>query len=110
MIFASVNEGGVPAWKLVLQGKKTVTRRLKPLEVGKVFAIQPGRGKKAVAWARVVSCISQEKWLWDYPKFEDDAVKEGFKTWYGVRKWFKQHELDVEKTYRIEFELITGRD
>jgi len=45
MIFIAKNEDDIPTWKLALEGKKRVTRRMTPLAVGKEFAIQPGRGK-----------------------------------------------------------------
>ena len=59
MIFAAKNEKGEPTWRLAKERRKRVTSRVKPLEVGKTFAIQPGRGKKAVCRARVVSCINR---------------------------------------------------
>ena len=49
MIFCSKNEDGIPAWQLVLNGQKDVTRRTKPLPIGRIFAVQPGRGKKQYA-------------------------------------------------------------
>jgi len=113
MIFCAKNEDGIPTWKLVLEGKKTVTRRLKPLPVGKEFAIQPGRGKKAVARGRVLSCwISHEYDFYqgDYRTslryLEEEAQKEGFKTWKGLTAWFVKHYININDTYRIEFELI----
>ncbi|HUS99626.1 MAG TPA: hypothetical protein VMY59_04820 [Candidatus Thermoplasmatota archaeon] len=58
MIFISKNEKGEPAWRLIQEGRKRVTRRLKPVTVGKILAVQPGRGKKAVGYIRVLSCIN----------------------------------------------------
>jgi hypothetical protein len=128
MIFCAKNEDGIPTWKLVLEGKKTVTRRLKPLPVGKEFAIQPGRGKKVVARGKVVDC--QHTWSWwldwmlgqldqkwlsmpfTYKKrkfLTKEAHKEGFKSWEGLIIWFKEHKIDINNTYRIEFELLEGK-
>ncbi len=56
MIFISKNETGIPAWQLVMDGKKTVTRRLKPQPIGSIRAVQPGRGKKAIGYIKITSC------------------------------------------------------
>ena len=109
MIFASVNEQNQPAWKLVLERRKTVTRRLKPLPVGSVFAVQPGRGMKAVCRARVKSCVRHSEWRHKYQgsmleKFE--ARHEGFSSWAGLVAWFEAHKIDINKTQRIEFEKV----
>jgi len=114
MIFIAKNEKGTPSWKLALDGKKTVTRRLKPLPIGKDFAIQPGRGKFAVCRARVKSCINSHRHLLltangtdaDLEWMEMEAKKEGFLTWDGVLKFLKDKKIDWLDTYRIEFELI----
>jgi len=117
MIFCAKNEDGVPTWKLVLEGKKTVTRRLKPMPVGKEFAIQPGRGKKAVARGKVISCIKHIDWVKSiFPKASTtlqlrnfqfiEVHKEGFKVWQGLINWFEEHKININDTYRIEFELI----
>jgi hypothetical protein len=63
MIFVSKDEFGVPAWKKILDGSKTATRRLKPLMVGTDFAVQPGRGVKAVCRAAVTTCVTPPDWL-----------------------------------------------
>jgi len=47
MIFISKNEDGIPAWEMIMNGKKTVTRRYNYIEPGKIRAVQPGRMKKA---------------------------------------------------------------
>ncbi|MFA6329932.1 MAG: hypothetical protein WCX64_04605 [Candidatus Micrarchaeia archaeon] len=62
MIFVSLDEFGVPAWKKILDGSKTATRRLKPLMVGTDFAVQPGRGVKAVCRAVVTTCVTHGEW------------------------------------------------
>jgi len=122
MIFCAKNEEGIPTWQLVLKGKKTVTRRLKPMPIGKEFAIQPGRGKKAVARGKVISC-------WESKIFRDiayevlglrnkyspeisekfhqrEAVKEGFESIEGLLSWFFDKGININDTYRIEFEVI----
>ena len=116
MIFASVNEDGVPAWKQVLSRVKTVTRRLKPLAVGKEFAVQPGRGKKSVCRAVVVSCLRHDTWrkqmlyrantrVWS-DILLDEARLEGFVSYNGLLDWLESKNVDADKTYRIEFELV----
>jgi len=112
MIFIAKNEDGEPTWKLALEGKKTVTRRLKPLPVGKEFAIQPGRGKFAVCRARVITlCTSMDhfhKFGYDsltlYKKQE--ANKEGFNSWDGLMQFFQKNKIQFMDTYRIEYEII----
>lgn len=113
LIFASKNEKGESAWRLVLEGRKVVTRRLKPLAVGREFAVQPGRGKKSVCRARVVSCVQHDAWLrWNmeclYLPFslEDEAALEGFLSWRGLLSWLAAKGIAVEDTYRIKFEVI----
>jgi hypothetical protein len=126
VIFCAKNEDGVPTWKLVLEGKKTVTRRLKPMPIGKEFAIQPGRGKKAVARGKVINCEVTFNWWFDWvgknmfnPFFKykkrqflkREAYKEGFKTWKGLSDYFHQENKGlivktISGTYRIEFELV----
>ncbi len=69
----------------VVNGVKTQTRRLvepdKPCryEVGKDYAVQPGRGKEAVARIRIKS-VRKEKLGAMKPH---EAVKEGFRSWGG---------------------------
>jgi hypothetical protein len=130
MIFISKNEAGVPAWKLILSGKKTVTRRTKKPLTGKVIAVCPGRGKKAVCKIRVLSvmphtsffnmlseactsittspgCIEKRQDVMRLLSgLEVEAQREGFETWKGLTDWFKRHKIDICDTYRIEFELV----
>jgi len=42
-------------WEKVLSGEKTQTRRLRrgPYKVGHVYAVQPGRGKRAVGHIKI---------------------------------------------------------
>lgn len=115
MIFIAKNEDGIPSWKLVLEGKKTVTRRLKPLPVGKEFAVQPGRGKFAVCRARVISCMDCKPWYeqeiaekGNEDLLDEEANKEGFETWEGLINWFvSKYGEHLPSFFRIEFELIT---
>lgn len=87
------------------------------MRVGQEFAVQPGRGKKAVCRARVVSIRWHRNWqdgldpLAAYRGAYDRALKqearrEGFKTWQGVLAWLAAHKIDVNATWRIEFEVI----
>ena len=116
-IFIAKNEKGEPSWKLILEGKKTVTRRVKPLPVGKEFAVQPGRGKFAVCRGKVIFCMHHRDWiksqstagaitLLGIPYFNKEARKEGFESWDGLVKWFNTRGQDIETMFRIEFEKI----
>lgn len=117
VIFISCNENNEPAWFLILDGRKTVTRRLKPMPVGKEFAVCPGRGKKAVCRARVISCMKHEDWLDHITPYRDlsghqfkdelekEAHLEGFESWAGLLAWFDKHKIDIKKTWRIEFKV-----
>ncbi len=117
MIFVAKNEKGEPTWKLALEGKKTVTRRLKPLPIGKEFAIQPGRGKFAICRARVISCVNSHRHLLltangkdsDINWMKQEAKKEGFSSWKTVVDFFKDKNIDWLDTFRIEFKTITKR-
>lgn len=117
MIFSAKNRDGVPMWQLVKEGKKTVTRRLKPLWVDDEFAIQPARCMKAIGRAKVLSCIAHHKWLAMHTTFsatEDEvrcilskeANKEGFDSWDELMNWFKNKKINTFFLYRIEFELL----
>ena len=117
MIFISKNEKGESAWKLILDGKKTVTRRVKPIKVGKIFAVCPGRGKFAVCHCRVVSCVSHRDWILSQGKpnhltllgtsfFNKEASREGFDSWSSLENWFNERGQDIESMFRIEFELV----
>ena len=109
MIFCSKNSKGLPAWQLILDGKKTVTRRIKPCVVGKDYAVCPGRGKFQVCRIKVLSCITHKNWL-EHIKieedFEQDAKKEGFASTLELYNWFYDHKINIGNTYRIEFEVV----
>jgi len=111
MIFCSRNERGDPAWRLVVAGRKSVTRRLKPLEAGKAFTVQPSRRRKAVARVRVVSCVPEREWLRGLPKarraaeLKREAKREGFLEWEGLREWLKAHNPEGKPYYRIGFKV-----
>ena len=116
MIFVAKNEEGEPTWKLALERRKTVTRRLKPLPVGKEFAIQPGRGKFAVCRGRVVSCIHSLKHFdlerpYSYLESwkQNEAHKEGFNSWDGLMRFFQDKKIQFRDTFRIEYELINQK-
>ena len=115
MIFISKNEKGEPAWRLIQEGRKRVTRRLKPVTVGKILAVQPGRGKKAVGYIRVISCENRFNYFMSknnlpYTFLDDwtqsEATKEGFESWDGLMQWLKNHKIQFNRTFRIEFEYI----
>lgn len=134
MIFCSKNEKDVPAWQLILEGKKTVTRRLKPVKEGSILAVQPNRGKKQVCKIRVLRCephpvayqrlidesIQKGKKLskrslgdflasifgFTLDLLDEEAKKEGFSDYMYLWLWLHNHGIDIEKTYRIEFERV----
>lgn len=37
---------------------------------------------------------------------QDEAGYEGFISWDGLMKYFKDHNVDFKDTFRIEFELM----
>jgi hypothetical protein len=99
MIFQSRNESRRKKYDWIMSlpvGAYFVTRRLKPVKVGKVIAIQPGRGKKAGCWAEVLSCERHKE---IYNLYE--IILEGFRTEKGLLDYFIQHKIDIDKTYRI---------
>lgn len=115
MIFVAKNENGIPTWELAVTGKKTVTSRVNPMDVGKDFAIQPGRGKKSVCRAKVVSCATR---LEHYglaclePDFnmtswkQKEAELEGFLSWAGLMRYFEEHNMNFMDLYRIEYDVV----
>jgi hypothetical protein len=118
MIFSSRDEKGVAAFRKVLDGTKTVTRRTKPLPVGKEFAVQPGRGEKAVCRAVVISCVQHNDWyaseissLEGTPRWKRamlaEARAEGFESVDFWLDWYPRHGMDVNETFRIEFRIIS---
>lgn len=111
MIFVAKNEFGTPSCILIQNGTKTVTRRMKPMDVGKEFAVQPGRGKFSICRARVIACDNSMKHfhnntgsLTNYKIKE--ARLEGFETWHGLMQWFQKHNINFADTFRIEFKLV----
>jgi len=62
MIFSARNEDGEEAWRMVLGGRKTVTRRTRPVDPGKIRAVQAKRGGKALGHIRILSCEWDKLW------------------------------------------------
>lgn len=105
---------------LVLTGEKTVTRRLcsenprspwwreRTIYVeGKVFAVQPGRGKSGLGFARVLSCRRVR-----LGKLTDEAARrEGFEDEPHFAAAFAlingAYDSDA-KVWRIQFEVVGG--
>ena len=127
MIFSSMNEDGIPTWKLVMEGKKTVTRRTRPIEIGKILAVQPKRGAKAICHIKILKCQDDAKWQTyayltltimdkyfgeiDEEILAREAMKEGFHSWKGLWKWIETHYGKIpDKLYRIEFVKITNEE
>lgn len=116
MMFVSKNEKGEPKIDKILMMKPDetmVTRRHIPFLMRKEFAIQPGRGRRAVCYGRVVSCIPHKDWYDSIDSSEDkdkilenEAHLEGFYTWDGLLKWFDEHHINIDTLYRVEFKKI----
>jgi len=113
LIFAARNENGESTCDLVLDGSKTVTRRLRPVEVGKIRAVQPGRGKHAQGYIRVLGCVNSMDHYWQFAPgmdlgvFKDqEAALEGFCSWRGLMQYLMDHNVSFDDTFRIEFEVI----
>jgi hypothetical protein len=113
LIFTAKNENGEYTWKLVDSGKKKTTSRVKPVAVGKMVAIQPGRGKRAVCKKKVISCMNRlehSHQAMAQPEFnliawkQKEAELEGFLTWDGLMRYFQDHKLNFMELYRIEFD------
>jgi non-ribosomal peptide synthetase component E (peptide arylation enzyme) len=80
------------------------------MDVGKTFAVQPGRGKPAVCRAKVISCenrLQHCKRTCDGMVLSEwkqrEAELEGFKSWAGLMDYFAKHKLNFMDLYRIEF-------
>ena len=114
MIFSSVNESGEPAWKMVLDGRKTITRRRNPIDVGTVLGVRATRTGKELGKIRVVSCVPHMDWQRCIPGDECDILsewarevkREGFNSLPGLLDWLTTHGIDIEDTFRIEFEVV----
>ena len=119
MIFSSKNEDGVPKWKQVLDGTATVTRRLKPVKVGRVYAVQPNRCKKAVCYIRIKSCVKHSEWFENicntvgfssikkqFNVLQKESKLEGFGDWSFLLDFFENKKIEISDTYRIEFEVV----
>lgn len=100
---------------LILEGKKTEIRcKVKPgepcrYEVGKTYAVQPGRGKPAVARIRVLSVRKEELWQLTLA----DAQREGFGGLFPVRDFYRYWkslygEVDaLQEVWAIRFEVVS---
>ena len=96
----------------VLDGTKTMTRRSatgRRYHVGRDYAVQPGRGKFAVARVRVTGTRTEFLGDISYP----DALREGFRStvqfasyWFDLYGDFNQSE----RVQVIEFELVAPED
>ena len=90
----------------VLDGSKTVTRRRSSrCQVGKVYAVQPGRGKRHVGHIEIESVQKQSLSLVTYP---GEAHREGFRSRGDfVNYWEKLHGSIQyrEQVTRIAFRL-----
>ena len=67
---------------------------------------------------RVTSCEKHLAWLTrmekdsldnEFDEFDEgdlEARHEGFNSWAGLLAWFKEHNIDINATYRIQFEKV----
>jgi len=126
MIFSAKNEDGIPLWKLVLSGEKTVTRRKSSKPVGKTYGVFKKPNGVVLGRIKIISCVSDENWIERirnnvtkalstryrreavYQEVLDkEAEKEGFKTWAGLWRALVDCYTDaLPRLYRIEFKLI----
>jgi hypothetical protein len=90
MIFSAINEDGEPLWKLVLDGKKTVTRRLKPHPIGSIRAIQPKRTSKAIGHIKILDCRKELYFGQGVANTETEAHLEELQS---LKKSFLENEL-----------------
>jgi len=105
MIFAKT-------WEKVLSGEKTQTRRIKrgPYKLGHVYAVQPGRGKKAVAHIRMKRIWMQDITSFTVPRLSNEQLRaEGFKEYRDFVEVFKTAN-DLKHMppflWAFEFELV----
>jgi hypothetical protein len=107
MIFSAINEDGEPLWKLVLDGKKTVTRRLKPQSIGSIRAIQPKRTSKAIGHIKILDCRKELYFGQGVANTETEAHLEGFKKWETIKDFFiKKYGSTSITDYRLKFERV----
>lgn len=103
----------------ILGGRKTVIRRLRKGETvdgrwvdepcrykkGKDYAVQPGRGKKAIGRIRVVSVIAEA-----LHQLDDEEIRlEGFDSRRDFEEAWKRitgQSSYLDPVWRIEFELV----
>jgi hypothetical protein len=95
---------------LILSGEKTVTRR--PVtddhcryEVGKTYAVQPGRGKHAIGRLRVTN-VRRERF--DPLRLgRIEVQREGFRSLSAfLGQWALIYGRFHEEVWRIEFEVV----
>jgi hypothetical protein len=110
-------------------GKKTVTRRpvkyvkqphpyvSYPLpchyEVGKDYAIQPGRGQKAVGRIHILAIDQRPLYVGNPAEAGEEARAEGFNRWGEFRAyWIKLYGRfdSTQLVHRIEFELVPSEE
>ena len=119
MIFGVRNEDGERTFDLVMKGKKTVTRRLlngRKYEVYGLYAVQSGRTRKSSGKIKILSRMLHKDWWQErvYPLsdkgkeyiLQNEAEREGFKSWDGLMNYFKENEIDPMDLIRYEFVLI----
>ena len=107
MIFSAVNEDGEPLWKLVMDGRKTVTRRLKPQPIGSIRAIQPKRTAKGIGFIKIIDCRKELYLGQGVVNTETEAYLEGFKDWNSIVDFFiETYGSDSITNYRLKFERV----
>lgn len=122
MIFGAKNENGKSTFELVLEKRKTVTRRNsegRTYFIGKDYAVQYGRGKTSAGRIKIISSQSHYDWwknnierLSEKERNEalnNEAHKEGFNSWDGLIKYFIKNNIHMLTLTRYEFELVNNR-
>lgn len=119
MIFGAKNENDKSTFELVLEKRKTVTRRNsngRQYSVGKDYAVQYGRGKRSAGRIKIISKQPHCDW-WDNniqglsERDQEVALnlegqKEGFVSWEGLINYFIKNKICPYVLTRYEFELI----
>ena len=107
---------GSPLFKMVLCGKKTVTRRRVKgyddkcrYKVGRTYAVQAGRGFKGAGRIEILSVKKEHLWQ---ISTQGEHKKEGFNSleeFFGYWTYlYKKIDLDTS-VWRIEFKVVSDK-
>lgn len=119
MQFSSVNENNEVGAYLILSAHKTVTRRRNLKPVGAIEPVRKTRRGSILTYIKILKslrehelgdCIPRIPWYAEADNLQEEAKREGFKTWEGLRQWFAEHKISEDGLYRIEFRLATQEE